>query len=74
MVEIVSEKCGITARDLYNQPAFSTVFKNFIDWIKTCVTEAQQSGIVYYPGIHMFHALEWLYLLYSSGSTQWIFF
>ena len=52
IVEIVSEKCGITARDLFNQPTFTTVFKNFICWIETCVTEAQQTGVPYYPGIH----------------------
>ena len=37
----VSEKCGITARDLYNQPNFFTVFKNFIKWIRECLQEAQ---------------------------------
>ena len=52
MVEIVSEKCGITAHDLFNQPTFTTVFKNFIQWIKICVTEAQQTCVPYYPGIH----------------------
>ena len=39
---IVSEKCGITACDLYNQPNFSTVLKNFIKWIQECLQEAQQ--------------------------------
>jgi len=43
IVEIVSKKCGIIAHDLFNQPTFTTVFKNFIDWIKTCVTEAKQT-------------------------------
>ena len=46
----MSEKCGITARDLFNQPTFTTVFDNLVAWIKTCVTEAQQSGVPYYPG------------------------
>lgn len=45
---IVSEKCGITARDLYNQPNFSTVLKNFIKWIQECLQEAQQEQD-YYP-------------------------
>ena len=49
-IEIVSEKCGITARDLFNQPNFSTVLVNFIQWVDTCVDEAQQSGVSYYPG------------------------
>ena len=44
----VSEKCGITARDLYNQPTFSTVFKNFMKWIQECLQEAQQEQD-YYP-------------------------
>ena len=38
----VSEKCGITAHDLNNQPNFSTVFKNFIKWMQECLQEAQQ--------------------------------
>jgi len=52
IVEIVSERYGITACDLFNQPTFTIVFKNFIDWIETCVNAAQQTGIPYYPGIH----------------------
>ena len=48
IVIIVSEKCGITARDLYNQPNFSTVLKNFIKWIQECLQEAQQEQD-YYP-------------------------
>ena len=51
IVEIVSEKCGITARDLFNQPTFTTIFKRFVQWMETCVTEARQSGVAYYPGI-----------------------
>ena len=47
----MSEKCGITSRDLFNQPNFTTVLTNFIGWINTCVNEAQQSGVSYYPGI-----------------------
>jgi len=43
---------GIISDDLSNQSVFTTVFKNFIQWIKTCVTEAQQTaGVSYYPGI-----------------------
>ena len=46
----MSEKCGITSRDLFNQPNFTTVLTNFIKWIDTCVNEAQQNGVSYYPG------------------------
>ena len=69
----MSEKCGITARDLFNQPTFTTVFNNFVAWIKTCVTEAQQSGVPYYPGI-FFTCVYYTryYLTHSSGSTQWL--
>ena len=49
--ETVSEKCGITARDLFNQPNFSTVLTNFTQWINTCVDEAQLSDVPYYPGL-----------------------
>ena len=31
IVNIVSEKCGITGRDLFNQPAFTTIFKYPVD-------------------------------------------
>ena len=48
IVETVPEKCDITARDLFNQPKFTTVFKRFVQRIETCVTE---SGVAYYPGI-----------------------
>ena len=47
----MSEKYGITARDLFNQPNFSTVLTTFLQWIDTCVNEAQQSGVSYYPGL-----------------------
>ena len=50
IVKTVSEKCGITARDLFDQPNFTTVFANFVQWIDTCVNEAQQSGVSYHPG------------------------
>ena len=46
---IVSEKCGITARDLYNQPNFTTVFRKFIEWIQVCLQQVQQEE-EYYPG------------------------
>ena len=68
IVEIVSEKCGITARDLFNQPTFTTVFSNFVEWIEACVTEARQSGVPYYPGNFYWYILLH-YFLHSSGST-----
>ena len=46
----MSEKCGITSRDLFNQPNFRTVLINFIKWIDTCVNKAKPSGISFYPG------------------------
>lgn len=49
--ETVSQKGGITARDLFNQPTFTSILKNFIRRIKTCATEAQQTGVLYHPGI-----------------------
>ena len=70
VVKIVSEKCGITGHHLFNRPTFTTVFNNLIHWIETCVTEAWQSGILYYPGIDLLWAL-WLFYSFSSfGSTQ----
>ena len=71
IVEIVPEKCGITctARDLFNQPTFTTVFSNFVEWIEACVTEARQSGVPYYPGNFYLYILQFHYFLHSSGST-----
>ena len=46
---LVSEKCGIIARDLYNQPNFTIVFRKFTEWIQVCLQQVQQEE-EYYPG------------------------
>ena len=48
----VSKKCGITPYMLYNQPMFSTVLQKLLQWISSCVGEAeQQKSSSHHPGM-----------------------
>ncbi|XP_065913159.1 uncharacterized protein [Dysidea avara] len=56
--------CGIKAVDLVDQPDFTTVFSRFVTWMVSCVNQAKQNGIQYYPVLvaHNGFAFDYLFL------------